>query len=57
MPAVRQAVREWRIKATTAAPVLKRPPEVQEKAMDLVTRKEVRTLKAAAERVEPDRGM
>ena len=51
-PALRQAVKGWRIKATAAARVLKRPPEVQEKAVDLVTRKEVRTLKAAVERVE-----
>ena len=51
-PALRQAVREWKIKATSAARVVPHPAEVQERVVALVTRKEVKTVKAALEQVE-----
>ena len=52
VPALRQVVREWRVKASDAARVVSRPAEVQERAVALVIRKEARTVKAAVERVE-----
>ena len=52
IPALRQAVREWRIKCSDAAKVVDRPVEVQERAVELVDRGEVKTAKRAVERVE-----
>ena len=52
VPALRQAVRDWKVNATDAATILTLPPEVQEKSVELVIGKEVRTVKGAAERIE-----
>ncbi len=51
-PALRRAVREWKIKATGAAKVLDRPAELQERAVELVIRKEVKTVKRAVEQID-----
>ena len=42
VPALQQAVREWKIKGTDAARVISRPAVVQERAVELVMSKEVR---------------
>ena len=52
VPALQQAVRDWRIKGTDAARVISRPAVVQERAVELVMNKEVRTVSGAVERVE-----
>lgn len=52
VPALQQAVREWKIKGTDAARVISRPAVVQERAVELVMSKEVRTVSRAVERVE-----
>ena len=52
VPALRQSVRDWKVKATDAATILKLPPEVQERSVELVISKEVRTVKRAAQRIE-----
>ena len=52
VPTLRQAVREYRIKASDAANVVSRPREVQEKAMALVVSKKLRTVRRAVEQVE-----
>ena len=51
VPSLRQAVTEWKIKAS-AAGVVSRPAEVQERVVELVTGGQARTVKAAVERVE-----
>ena len=51
---LRQAVREWKVKVTDAVRILERSPEVQERAVELVTGGQVRTAKAAVERVEQE---
>ena len=51
-PALRQAVKEWRIKASDAARVASRPAAVQEKAVALVMNRQVRTVRRAVERIE-----
>ena len=52
VPSLRQAVTEWKIKASAAAGVVSRPAEVQERVVELVTGGQARTVKAAVERVE-----
>ena len=52
LPALQQAVRDWRIKGTDAARVISQPAEVQERAVELVMSKEVRTVSQAVKRVE-----
>ena len=51
VPALQQAVREWKIKGTDAARVISRPAVVQERAVELVMSKEVRTVSRAVERL------
>ena len=51
-PALQQAVWDWKIKGTGAARVISRPAVVQERAVELVMSKEVRTVRRAVERVE-----
>ena len=51
-PALQQAVRDWRIRGTDAAQVISRPAVVQERAVELVMNKEVRTVSQAVKRVE-----
>ena len=53
-PALRQAVEQRLVNGSAAARVVDRPLEVQERAVKLVTRKEVRTAKAAVERIEQE---
>ena len=53
-PALRQAVREWRIRAIDASRVVSRPPEVQERAVGLVMSRQFRTVRRAVERVEQE---
>ena len=52
VPALRQAVRGWKINATDAANVLKKPPEVQQRAVELVMEGKVKTVRRAAKQVE-----
>ena len=52
MPALRQAVDDWRIRCSEAASILDRPPEVQERAAELVLAGQFRTVKTGAERIE-----
>ena len=52
VPALRQAVKEWRIKGTDGARVVSRPAAVQERAVELVMSQEVRTVSRAVQRVE-----
>ena len=54
VPAVQEAVRQRRVKASDAAKVVGHPPEVQERAMELVDRGETKTIKAAVKRVEEE---
>ena len=54
VPAVQEAVREWRVRASDAARVVGRPPEVQERAMVLVDRGETKTIKGAVKWVEEE---
>ena len=54
VPAVQEAVREWRVKASDAARVVGHPPEVQQRAMVLVDRGETKTIKGAVKRVEEE---
>ena len=49
---LRQAVTERRINVSDAAQVVEKSPEVQEKAVELVTRREAKTVRAAARLVE-----
>ena len=50
VPALQEAVREWRVKCNDAAKFVDRPQEVQERAMELVVSREVKTFKRAVER-------
>ena len=50
--ALRKAVDDWKIKCSDAARILDRPPEVQERAAELVIAGQFRTVKTAAERIE-----
>ena len=52
VPALREAVTQWRIRYSAASRHVDRPPEVQNKAVDLVFRGEAKTIKRAVERVE-----
>ena len=52
VPALQQAVREWKIKGSDGARVISRPAVVQERAVELVMSEEVRTVSRAVERVE-----
>ena len=52
---LQRAVQERMVNVSDAAKVVEKPPEVQEKAVDLVTRKEARTVRAAAELIERER--
>ena len=54
VPAVQDAVRQWRVTASDAAKVVGRPPEVQQRAMALVDAGQTKTIKAAVERVEEE---
>ena len=51
-PALRQAADKRMVNVSDAARVVDRPPEMQERAVELVIRKEVRTVRAAVERIE-----
>ena len=50
VPALREAVTQWRIRYSAASRHVDRPPEVQNKAVDLVFRGEAKTIKRAVER-------
>ena len=50
VPALREAVTQWRIRYSAASTHVDRPPEVQNKAVDLVFRGEAKTIKRAVER-------
>ena len=54
VPALQEAVREWRIRCNDAAKVVARPPEVQNEAVDLVVRGEAKTIQGAVQRVEQE---
>ena len=54
VPAVQEAVRQWRVKASDAAKVLDLPPAVQNKAMALVDSGETKTVTGAVERIEKE---
>ena len=54
VPALREAVREWRIRCNDAAKVVARPPEMQNRAVDLVVRGEAKTIQGAVQRVEQE---
>ena len=54
VPALQDAVRQWRAKCSDAAKVVELPPEVQNRAMELVHRGETKTVKGAVERVEKE---
>ena len=54
VPALREAVREWRIRCNDAAKVVARPPEMQNRAVDLVVRGEAKTIQGAVRRVEQE---
>ena len=53
-PALQEAVREWRIRCNDAAKVVARPPEMQNRAVDLVVRGEAKTIQGAVQRVEQE---
>ena len=52
VPALREAVTQWRIRYSAASRHVDRPPEVQNRAVDLVFKGEAKTIKRAVERVE-----
>ena len=52
VPALREAVTQWRIRYSAASRHVDRPPEVQNKAVDLVFRGEAKTIQGAVQRVE-----
>ena len=52
VPALQQAVREWKVKVSDAARVAKKSPEVQQRALDLLEKEEVRTLTGGARQAE-----
>ena len=54
VPALREAVREWRVRCNDAAKVVARPPEMQNRAVDLVVRGEAKTIQGAVKRVEQE---
>ena len=54
VPALQEAVREWRIRCNDAAKVVARPPEMQNRAVDLVVRGEAKTIQGAVQRVEQE---
>ena len=53
-PMVQDAVLGWKVKCSDAARVVDLPPEVQNRAMDLVDRGEIKTVKSAVQRVEQE---
>ena len=57
VPALREAVTQWRVRCSDAARVVERPPEVQNRAVNLVVKGEVKTVRRAVERVEPETSM
>ena len=54
VPALQEAVREWRVRCSDAARFVDRSPEVQHRAMELVVSQGVKTFKRAVERVEEE---
>ena len=54
VPALREAVKGWRVRCSDAARIADRPTEVQNRAVDLVVRGEATTIKRAVERVEQE---
>ena len=52
VPALREAVTEWRVRCSDAARIADRPTEVQNRAVDLVVRGEAKTIQGAVQRVE-----
>lgn len=51
-PALRRAVRGWRIRCSDASRVVDRPPAVQDRAVALVNSGKVKTIKRAVQQVE-----
>ena len=54
VPALREAVKGWRVRCSDAARIADRPPEVQNRAVDLVVRGEAKTIQGAVRRVEQE---
>ena len=54
VPAVQEAVLRWRVSCSDASKVVGLPPEVQNRAMELVDRGETKTVKTAVRRVEKE---
>ena len=54
VPALWEAVTQWRIRCNDAAKVVARPPEMQNRAVDLVVRGEAKTIQGAVQRVEQE---
>ena len=52
--ALQEAVRQWRVKASDAARVVEFPPDVQNRAMELVDKGETKTVTGAVERIEKE---
>ncbi len=52
VPALREAVKGWRVRCSDAARIADRPTEVQNRAVDLVVRGEAKTIQGAVRRVE-----
>ena len=54
VPALREAVKGWRVRCSDAARIADRPTEVQNRAVDLVVRGEAKTIQGAVRRVEQE---
>ena len=54
VPALQEAVKGWRVRCSDAARIADRPPEVQNRAVDLVVRGEAKTIQGAVQRVEQE---
>lgn len=52
--ALQQAVMEWRIRCSDAAKIVDRPPEVQDRAVALVTSGKIKTIRRAVQEVEQE---